>query len=116
MRARKARPGLAFRWPARARTSARGGSMAGMTSRERLLAAINHAPVDHVPFLFNLFDLPQSALPAQLRHCDQAERVARFVAAGFDDTLALGAPSRMHPEARTRTWKEQPAGEPYPLL
>ena len=64
----------------------------GLSSRERLMMAINHVEADRVPFLFNLFDLPQEALPANLRHSDQVERAERFVAAGLDDTLSISAP------------------------
>ena len=90
--------------------------MAVMTSRERLVAALNHTEPDHVPFLFNLFELPQEALPAHLRHGDEVERAERFVAAGLDDTLGTSAPWRIHPDVSTRVWKDQPAGEPYPLI
>jgi uroporphyrinogen decarboxylase len=87
-----------------------------LSSRERLLTAIDHREPDRVPFLFNLFDLPQQALPAHLRHEGEVQRAERFVAAGFDDTLHLSAPWRLHPEVTTRVWKEHPAGEPSPLL
>jgi uroporphyrinogen decarboxylase len=90
--------------------------MASLSSRERLLLAIDHAQPDHVPFLFNLFDLPQKALPKHLCHRDQVERAQRFVAAGLDDTLSLSPPWRVHPEVSTRVWKDQPAGEPYTLI
>jgi len=90
--------------------------VAAMTSRERLLTAIGHAEPDHVPFLFNLFDLPQEALPPQLRYGGPLERAERLLAAGFDDTLKLSPPWRVSPEVKTRVWKEQPAGELYPLL
>jgi hypothetical protein len=88
----------------------------GLSSRERLMMAINHVEADRVPFLFNLFDLPQEALPANLRHSDQVERAERFVAAGLDDTLSISAPWGVSPEVKTQVWKEQPAGEPYPLI
>jgi len=90
--------------------------VATLSSRERLLVAINHREPDHVPFVFHLHEYPQEALPPHLRHRDQVERAAHFLAIGLDDTLRVSPPWRFHPEVRTRTWKEQPAGQPYPLL
>jgi hypothetical protein len=90
--------------------------MASLSSRERLLLTIDHVEPDRVPFVFHLFDYPQEALPAHLRHDGQVERAERFLAAGLDDTLQFDVPWRFHPEVRTRVWKDQPPGEPYPLL
>lgn len=90
--------------------------MASVSSRERLLLTIAHCEPDRVPFMLSLFDFPQEALPAHLRHGDQVERVERFLAAGLDDNLIIGVPWRMHPDVSTRTWKEQPAHERYPII
>jgi uroporphyrinogen-III decarboxylase len=90
--------------------------VAGLSSRERLLTAVNHVEPDHVPFVMHFHEYPQEELPAHLRHRGQVERAERLLAIGLDDTLQLGPPWRMHPKVRTRVWKEQPAGEPYPLL
>jgi uroporphyrinogen-III decarboxylase len=90
--------------------------LAALSSRERLLTTINHAEPDRVPFMFHLFEYEQGDLPPRLRHRNQVERVERLLARGLDDTLRFEPPWRMHPEVRTRVWKERPAGAPYPLL
>jgi len=90
--------------------------VAALSSRDRLLTTISHVEPDHVPFVMHFHEYPQQELPAHLRHRSQVERAERLLAIGLDDTLQLTPPWRMHPEVRTRVWKEHPAGEPYPLL
>jgi len=90
--------------------------MRTITSRERLLATIGHSEPNRVPLVLNLFNYPQQALPAHLRHADQVQRAERFLAAGLDDMIGFGAPWRFHPDVRTRVWKEHPEGERYPLI
>jgi uroporphyrinogen-III decarboxylase len=112
-----------------------------MTSRERLLTAINHKTPDHVPMLCWCFGL---AVPPHLRwqregrdiphwytmrlehiHTlpepwgveDDFERVLRWFSLGLDDALDVSPPWGVHPDVRIRDWKEEPtAAEPYTVL
>jgi hypothetical protein len=112
-----------------------------MTSRERLLTAIDHNKPDHVPMLCWCFGL---AVPPHLRwqrggrdvphwytmrlehiHTlpepwsveDDFERVRRWFSLGLDDILEVSPPWGVHPEVRIRDWQEPPtAEEPYTVL
>lgn len=90
-----------------------------MTSRERLLGAIDGRDVDHVPF-WNLWrnrDVPFS-------YADQVERAEAVLGLGLDDTLLLEPPlykaehydADRAPGIVTRVWPEKRPDEPYPLL
>jgi hypothetical protein len=90
-----------------------------MTSRERLLAAIDGGDVDHVPFwnIWRIRDLP-------FRYRGQVERAAAVLALGLDDTLLLEPPlnktehylADLAPGVATRVRREARPEEPYPLL
>ncbi len=112
-----------------------------MTSRERLMTAIDHKKPDHVPMLCWCFGL---AVPPHLRWqregrdvlhwytmrlehihtlpepwCaeDDFERVRRWFSLGLDDTLEVSPPWGIHPDVRIRDWREPPtATEPYSVL
>ena len=73
-----------------------------MSSRERMLLAINHQEADHVPLTFRLFG---DWTPPH----DDWDRE-------FDHMAVIGAPSRYHPDVKTRTWREKKPGERYPIL
>jgi len=90
-----------------------------LSSRERLLGAIDGRDVDHVPF-WNLWrngDVP-------FRYSDQVERAEAVLALGLDDTLLLQPPlnktehydAGRAPGISSRVWREKRPGEPYPLL
>ena len=72
-----------------------------LSSRERMLLAINHQEADHVPLAFHLFDWKPPHEEWNL---------------GLDDWVSIGAPSRYHPEVKTRAWQEVRQDERYPLL
>ena len=72
-----------------------------MSSRERMLLAIDHQEADHVPLIFSLF---QWTPPFEGWDRD------------LDTQIRLGTPSRYHPEVKVRSWREEPPGERYPLL
>ena len=63
-----------------------------LTSRERLLRAIEHEPVDHVPLLLRLWSLggEEDNIPFDWR--DEVRRVEATTALGLDDTLLLQPP------------------------
>ena len=84
-----------------------------LSSRERMLLAVDHKEADHVPLVFNTFTWEP---PAHLKFSNGFDRVEKFLAFGLDDTVAVHPPSRHHPDVTTRTQREMPSGHRYPLL
>lgn len=82
-----------------------------MSSKERLLAAMDLRPTDHVP-LWCLWSHRRD--PFNRR--DQLQRIPATLALGFDDTLWLHAPWRVHPEVRVSAWTETVPGADHALL
>ncbi len=96
-----------------------------MTSRERMLAALDRREPDHVPCSFMLFN----SLKSTCR--DYAEFIERQVELGLDPFVQLpprppvvvndhynlhGLPVQYDPCVKIREWKEQRADEACPLL
>jgi len=96
-----------------------------MTSRERMLAALDRREPDHVPCCFMLFN----GLKSTCR--DYAEFIERQVELGLDPFVQLparpplvvndhynlhGLPVQYDPRVTVREWKEQRADEACPLL
>ena len=73
-----------------------------LSSRERMLLAIDHQEADHVPLTFRLFG---DWTPPH----DYWDRE-------FDHMAVISTPSRYHPDVKTRTWREKKPGERYPIL
>ena len=67
-----------------------------MSSRERMLLAMNHQEADHVPLILNNFDWT----PPHERWNH-----------GLDDWVTIGPPSRYHPDVETRAWRDVSSGE-----
>lgn len=63
-----------------------------MTSRERLLAAMEHRPVDHVPLLLRFWWLGGDIEHIPFNWRDEIQRVEATTALGLDDTLLLQPP------------------------
>ncbi len=99
--------------------------MTSMTSRERMLAALNRREPDRVPCSFMLFN----SLKSTCR--DYAEFIERQVALGLDAYVQLparppvvvndhynlhGLPVSYDPRVTIRQWKEQPTAEACPVL
>ena len=82
-----------------------------MTSRERLMAAINLEEPDHVP-LWCLWSHDQDPYNRK----DNRARIEATLALGMDDTLWLHAPSRIAPEVKVSAWSEPVPGENYMLM
>ena len=96
-----------------------------MSSRERMLCALDCGTPDHVPLSFMIF----SALRHRCR--DALEFFERQVALGLDTVVELsrlneaemadcgdayGPPVRFGPDVSVREWRQERAGERYPLL
>ena len=99
-----------------------------MTSRERMLATIEHQGTDYTPCSFMIFN----ALRSQCR--DQFEFIMRQVQMGLDTVVGLpvrdttrdrskteqgdlhGLPVRFRDNVQVRDWREDKPGERYPIL
>ena len=100
-------------------------NQSGMTSRERLLRAMEHKPVDHIPLLLRFWWLggEQDNIPFNWR--DEVARVEATQALGLDDTILLQPPlgyveeyvPEQVPGVKSYTELLPPGeGESYPLL
>lgn len=63
-----------------------------MTSKERLLSAINIQPVDHIPLLLRFWSLGGEVDNIPFNWGDEVERVKSTLELGLDDTLMLEPP------------------------
>ena len=96
-----------------------------MTSRQRMLAALNHENVDHIPCSFMLFN----GLKAESH--DYLDFIQRQLDLGLDAYVQIpprplvvkndyynlhGLPVNYSPEGTVREWKENSEGEHYPIL
>jgi len=88
---------------------------ANLTSRDRLLMAINHEEPDHIPLYLKWWERP--FLDDKSRGWgNQFERVDRVLDLGLDDTVGFDVPRPIAPDVRVRVWKDRPAGEQWTLL
>jgi hypothetical protein len=63
-----------------------------MSSRERLLAAMEHRPVDHVPLLLRFWSMGGESDHIPFDWQDEVQRVQATTSLGLDDTLLLQPP------------------------
>lgn len=104
--------------------------MAGMnllSSKDRLMLAINHEEADHVPLWINFLWSSQnqdrfsperwSLFFATGDWPNQFERAKELLDLGIDDMLTLSPPPpRLHSNVRVKITQEDLPTEPYPLL
>ena len=87
-----------------------------MTSRERMLAAIQRRPVDHIP-LGQIFHSTVLGTPPELHWRDQFERARVMLDLGLDPAIDIWLPAPEPPPGVTvRKWKEADPEGPDPLL
>lgn len=103
-----------------------------MTSRERMLAALNGGKPDHVPMAFMIFSALEERLAAKHGFEDPAASIEAQVALGVDTVVDLrmfapeskeighndarGFPVRFAPDVKTRQWAEVSSDHSYPVL
>ena len=103
-----------------------------MTSRERMLAALNGKKPDHVPMAFMIFSALNDRLAAERGTEDPAAFVEAQIAMGLDTVVDLrnfvsevtevghsdlpGFPVRFEPGVEIRQWAETSEDRPYPVL
>lgn len=82
-----------------------------MSSRERMLAALNCRKPDHVPCRISI------PPPRGLKFADVFASLDWQLKQGVDVVVNIPSlPIRFAPEVTIREWKEQPSGAPYPVL
>jgi len=85
------------------------------SSRERLLSAISHSEVDHVPFYQKFWQ--RKCLSSQKDSWkDQFERVRKTRKLGLDDTVGFEIPRAFSPEVKIVRRKENIPGESSAIL
>ncbi len=93
-------------------------SMSAMTSRDRVRAAMRRQPVDHLPLCVEALGhgfvrFVTEHIPSPLERADYYAGLGLDAAVCLEE--AIGQPETS-PDVQVRAWREQPAGEPYPLL
>ena len=83
-----------------------------LSSRERMLAAINHQEADHIPLWFNW----QYKHTEILDWDDIVARAERVLDMGLEDTMLVNAPLSVDPAVHSRVRVEQEVGGRYPLI
>ena len=90
-----------------------------LSSRERLMLAMNHREPDHVPLLFPNWPYPLAPASSftKFREVDYLLGMGLDAAIGFDPPSFFAHAVRpLSPDVRTRVWKEVRPGEDYPIL
>jgi hypothetical protein len=81
-----------------------------LTSRERMLAALQREEADHVPFSPYISQGPWLKEPLLWRN--QFERAEKMLGMGFDPTIDIWIPlPTPHPEVKVKTWREKKDGQ-----
>ena len=87
-----------------------------MTPKERILTAIRHEALDHIP-LGQLFHSTVMGTPAEKQWKDQFERARVMNELGLDPTIDIWMPApEAPPEIPVRKWMEDDPDGPDPLL
>jgi len=87
---------------------------ASLSSRDRLLAAIEHRPVDHVPLCFEGI-CHGSVVPIDRRYPDSLQRAEYYLALGVDHVVSVSPPAVSARVGPRRHWQQQAEGESVPL-
>lgn len=83
-----------------------------VSSRERMLGAMNHQMLDHIPLWFNIH-VRKSEL---VEWSDPVERAEKLLDLGVDDTVVLSIPLSIDSRVTTKTWMDHPSDSRYPLI
>jgi hypothetical protein len=86
-----------------------------LSSKERLLRAIDHKETDHIPLHFKWWERPFFSDKNQ-RWANQFERVDNVLGLGLDDTVGFDVPRPLSHDVKVKVWKTKPSGEQWPLL
>ena len=81
-----------------------------LSSKERILTAINHQEPDRIPILFD------GIAPLEHLWKNEFEQVDVLLKLGVDARLTVGVGSSVHPDVTTRSWVDKNADSGYPLV
>ena len=89
-----------------------------MSSRERVRAAIRRQTVDHLPLCVEALchgfvRFVTERLPSPFDRAEYYADLGLDAGVSLDEAICL---PETNPDVRVRQWREQPPGEPYPLL
>ncbi len=103
-----------------------------MSSRERMLAALNCEKPDHIPMAFMIFSALDERLNSKSKHGDPGAAIEAQTELGIDTFVDLcffaphtgeighadapGFPVRFDERVKSREWAETPEGRRYPVL
>src|SRR5665647_1318520 len=83
-----------------------------MTSRQRMLNAMQYQPTDYTPCSFMMFHGLRDKFPG-----DQIRFLEEQTALGLDAVVELPEfPMTIHPEVTWRNWVEKIPGNKFPLI
>ena len=85
-----------------------------MTPKERLLAAMRRQETDYLPCAPNFWASPSADGYRWRNEKERLEVVTRKL--GLDACLWVDIQTACHPDVKVRTWQDNPAGEPFPVL
>ncbi|UCC69685.1 MAG: hypothetical protein JSV79_07275 [Armatimonadota bacterium] len=88
---------------------------ASISSRERILAAIRHQPVDHLPLCFHGIGHQQVEFLSR-RYPDQFELARFYLDLGLDTGILTSPPLYSTKGFETREWTEAPPGRGHSLM
>ena len=85
-----------------------------MTSRERVMAAVRRRDADYVPCVPHFWSSP---VVEGFKWGTEEERLdVSMNRLGADAILRFAVGLRWHPDVKTKVWRDQAAGERYPLI
>ncbi len=88
-----------------------------MTSRQRILAACEHTPTDHIPLHLEVHPSYLLYDPKVANWNDQFERTDTLLALGADAMVEVWLPDPMfHPDVKVRSWKQKDPNTGQTLL
>lgn len=82
------------------------------SSRERMLATIEHQEPDYIPLWFNWQHRPTQILNWD----DTVERAERVLDMGLDETMLINVPLSVDPAVSSKVWVEHACDSRYPLI
>ena len=83
-----------------------------LSSRERMLAAINLQEPDYSPLWVQWAHKPTQILD----WTDPVDRAEKVLDMGLDETVRIDVPFSVHPDVTSKVWVEHPTDSRYPLI
>jgi hypothetical protein len=87
--------------------------VSGISSRERMLAALRYEQSDYIPFYSNSFGFMP---PAPYQWANQIQEAEVWLSLGVDPLLKISTPTVFDASVTVRHWEETLPGERWPLM